>query len=1543
MGNLHFTSLKSEEKQNDLLLEFNWLKESGEFINNNRVLYNYKVINSNGDSKIYRFFPGIRNYVNDIEDIVPNLETCTDNTDKSCFIDKTFVENELKYFPSLNGLITANIVNDNSISISIKNIINTLDLENKLSANYFCPNILFYSCANISDNFIFVEREMWESTIRTELDENLCGNNQIDIVIKRWFEFQSIIAILQLQSMGVFHGDIKTDNILTNHLLIIKLTDISPWKPIFIDRTDLRFWTNFFERYNNNINITACNMPPERFKTKDDVYFFLKSIEPSEFQNCLKSMDIFSLGCILKEINDGYCPFTINEILKMSEERSTTENWRDILTCSDWRERPNILDLFLLLSNVERHSFGNIYLYSLLCGLSHEAKFDKSFFTFFYPLSIILQSDMFNDIRIQLIILNMAFPTLLELFVIENIELDTCDVFNWSCHNYISLYSSILSTVKIKYRDGWNDEKLKKIFQSVFDFDLKRDLIFYIIISNLDKDNSFDKYSFDNHDIEESHLNIKGLFSFFQLLLNHWEADNSDRTNEKNTHEMNILFTKIIFENSYYFDDKFDVELNKRCFFEFIFRSYSHNNMSQPLILFASIMLNCIEKMNDCHNGDNEFIDNEILNSINLMSINTLRLLLDLLPYEHKDLLLSYKIFPFFFQFLGLDIFTDENYDYQLKRLNEKSVATESNDMIVVVEIFNLIKDYFNLGDEFIKNSDSYNSVIQSFVLNNIENWIRYYISSCHYEVVVILLRIFRKMICLVIKSKNNEYKLCDWVLEILISNDSTAKLILLEEDNNGSSLLFEIILFHTAGKKDILISEILPHLLNQLNDSDHNVRSGYCRLVTSLLLEKLDTLILPYGEFCLEKSLSDQDLKVKYTAIQCINTIIEKLYKCISSNIYNHSYEVIIVDLVELVTNNINDINQIKIYHPLANEFGRLIYNLIDISIIMKNWLIVYSLLNTYFRADKITTKNLLKLKKLNFNINLNKFDVIVYFFSRFAKIQKQMSTEKCDNYNNLSYGTNILPLVKYSMLSSYLNANQQLLCFPAKLNVFNYKISRHLSLIQLESKFRLRKQIINEKYLLPKKQISRSTFFPLNLITEADIRKPIIKGNYLGSIYCHQNSINREGCHIYQDILYYNGDVYSWSLNDSINSEIYLHKLNAEVNNRYHCWNLITNSDDNHIFKFKDNSSITSMCSLHNDLTIITGNNNGILTKIKLNSCGYNSIVCKEHHYNHEKKLFNFENSIREPSVALIGKLTFNSKQMIISIYSNGDIYIFDPNYISVDFFFSVPPFLGTVIDYCIDSNLTNTNWLCLLTDLNVIVTFNLAYLKEARTWEIQSKSDITKIRTLNQNNESTKIVLYLQENFYFAIFDWNNGKIEHDSCMFSVKEIKSNLFVYSPRLYKTGLLHQLISRSNNDGCYCTLCECQRIRTFRNCILQYSYITTRFRRYSDSYHLMGPITSSIVENCQTRDFSSHNLYIFNDSMGNIHQKNLVIERDGCNFSDPPICILENRDKKNNIEKHSYSKIHKDVLTSINMYSFNDDNFGIFTSSRDGIISYWN
>lgn len=109
---------------------------------------------------------------------------------------------------------------------------------------------------------------------------------------KIWIAFQILFAVKELHTqIKVCHGDIKMENILLNSNGSVYLSDISPFKPAYIQNDDISTYTYFFG--SNDDAEKACYLAPER----------LLEIGVSEQTKGLSSaMDVFSLGALFVEL-----------------------------------------------------------------------------------------------------------------------------------------------------------------------------------------------------------------------------------------------------------------------------------------------------------------------------------------------------------------------------------------------------------------------------------------------------------------------------------------------------------------------------------------------------------------------------------------------------------------------------------------------------------------------------------------------------------------------------------------------------------------------------------------------------------------------------------------------------------------------------------------------------------------------------------------------------------------------------------------------------------------------------------------------------------------------------------------------------------------------------------------------------------------------------------------------------------------------------------------------------------------------------------------
>lgn len=1575
MGNLPFFPLEIEEDINNLFLEFNWLEEKGELIKESRISIDFKVNEEDNCCYLYRFFGGVNTHLR--YDSNKEFDKTTEKPDQyglsvendGFLLNKALLQNSLRYSPSLNGVS----LEKNNEPI-INKIVSVINMGNKVKKDIY-PNLILYEHIDISGNYLYVKRAMLESTIKDKLYE-LSEIISLNHVLKRWLEFQSIISVSQLHSLGLFHGDIKTENMLLDHLYTVKLTDISPWKPVFIDSSDLRFWTVFFENQNCNSrnNVLRCNLSPERFLSENDVKENdLKMNEP-EFKSMLFSMDIFSLGCILNEIENDEIIFTINDTLKMlkckkyySELSNNCVDWiKENFLDFDWEKRPEAFKMLLKLFNMNRKfnmNSLNIYLFGNIEKSNFH--FCKSFPLFFYPLSVIMQNKIFNDIQIQIIILNFVLPVFLELYIIKDIYTDNKLVKDHFGESYTNEFEDIFSKIEIEYVDGWNLDKLKCTFQNKFENDLMKDLILSVLLSNLDC-RIFDEGMSLEAINTTSHLNIKGFFSIFQLLLNNWD-------NEKNKLGTDFNFSHLI--NNIIMDcnqiqlniDDFDNMENRKSFFELKkSKEFFVEDLNSSSMLYLHYISNSLRQFTHIYgkeftNTTDDFTKFEIYNSIYILSINTINILLETLSEECKEEIAVKEILPTILQYLTIYEYSNaKNSKLDQFRMSLNFVRYESyeanfdvpnhhqkyhKEPIVTFEIFNFINNnimkYITIENEILVDNET-NRIIYDLIILNIDKWIYLNVALKNTLVVKILISIAHKVLRLILKHEQNTFRLNAWITEILKSSNSILKKSIVKKNEKDKSILEETLEhFLSVNKTEAFISEILPYLIDQLNDKDIDVRCEFCELIVKIM-EKMEIIfILPYGKFCIEKCLSDKELKLKHVATKSINIIFNRIVSSEIKKLSVNESEIIVHELIESIINNLNT-KLIISYYPLCKEFESLLRNIFNYSKKYNNWLVLLLLFNKFFNIKK---------KDINIlfdSFEINKFfdhEFLIYYLNKLGKDQTNYASKKQEKkHTNLNVSR--IQTFIYTKLVSY-----SIPCVMKQLNLCeNFdEIIFISSMIQKESKFRIRKKSISQ--ILNCLTIHKKNTYHSS---EPDFKKslPLIKGNYLGSIYSHRKLVQKNnnialgaGFNIYQKLLYINEDIYSCSTNSSTNAEIYLHKLN--VYDQFHYWNLITDQSNNYIYKFNDNSYITGMTSLSSEFSVITGNNVGVLSKIHIDA---SFITIKEHHYYDDNLLFKQNNGLtsRSPMITLIGKIMINFREMIVSVYCNGDIYIIDSENLSTEICFTVPPFLGSVIDYYTDEN-ANNNLIFFATDGNIIIIINLLYSKAPKIWKINhDELKITNV-TSSYINHSSNIMLVFNKKNIFAHFDWTSGKVyPNKEIIFQTNEIiESLIHIHNPSLSSPKLIHPVNSESLQT-CNCLYCQTQRVRIFGNYLNQYLALDKYKGNLTNkeclvNQNVIGPF-NAIFEDDIDSSYDMHKYYIFNDGFGNVYQQNFFVAEINCQINSLN-CIISKYSTENsplginNIKSYG----HKDALTSLNIYSFGNNEIGLLTSSRDGIISYWN
>ena len=139
---------------------------------------------------------------------------------------------------------------------------------------------------------------------------------------KKWICFQLLQGLEQIHSQNRCHGDIKPNNILLTSKLSVFLSDISVYKPAYIQIENLSNNQNYFysSEYDN-----SCYLAPERFINNTNCY---KEID----KNWLTpEMDIFSLGVVMSEIFlEKFSIFTPSDIINSKNKNNLKNKLEEI-------------------------------------------------------------------------------------------------------------------------------------------------------------------------------------------------------------------------------------------------------------------------------------------------------------------------------------------------------------------------------------------------------------------------------------------------------------------------------------------------------------------------------------------------------------------------------------------------------------------------------------------------------------------------------------------------------------------------------------------------------------------------------------------------------------------------------------------------------------------------------------------------------------------------------------------------------------------------------------------------------------------------------------------------------------------------------------------------------------------------------------------------------------------------------------------------------------------------------------------------------------
>ncbi|KAF2164983.1 hypothetical protein M409DRAFT_24884 [Zasmidium cellare ATCC 36951] len=198
-----------------------------------------------------------------------------------------------------NGVVVAKVAMKANASVSFKQYAKALRQERQNLRDI--PNVLPYSRIRETSTLGVLVRQF----VHSSLYDRISIRPFLEDIEKKWIAFQLLCAVRDCHARGVFHGDIKSEDVVVTSWGWIYLTDFaSSFKPVYLPEDNP---ADFSFYYDTSARRT-CYLAPERFLAAGE--------QPSEGNVVQWNMDIFSLGCVLAELFTEVPTFTLSQLFR---------------------------------------------------------------------------------------------------------------------------------------------------------------------------------------------------------------------------------------------------------------------------------------------------------------------------------------------------------------------------------------------------------------------------------------------------------------------------------------------------------------------------------------------------------------------------------------------------------------------------------------------------------------------------------------------------------------------------------------------------------------------------------------------------------------------------------------------------------------------------------------------------------------------------------------------------------------------------------------------------------------------------------------------------------------------------------------------------------------------------------------------------------------------------------------------------------------------------------------------------------------------------
>jgi phosphoinositide-3-kinase regulatory subunit 4 len=198
-----------------------------------------------------------------------------------------------------DGLVVARMVMKPYAHLNLDVYVKRLQYERRLLADV--PNALAYH--RILETAIggYLVRQY----IHSSLYDRLSTRPFLEEIEKKWLAYQLLCAVRDCHARNIYHGDIKTENVLVTSWNWLYLTDFSSaYKPAYLPEDNPADFSFYFDMSGRR----TCYLAPERFLPPGE--------QPEGEQTITWAMDIFSVGCVIAELFLEAPIFSLSQLFK---------------------------------------------------------------------------------------------------------------------------------------------------------------------------------------------------------------------------------------------------------------------------------------------------------------------------------------------------------------------------------------------------------------------------------------------------------------------------------------------------------------------------------------------------------------------------------------------------------------------------------------------------------------------------------------------------------------------------------------------------------------------------------------------------------------------------------------------------------------------------------------------------------------------------------------------------------------------------------------------------------------------------------------------------------------------------------------------------------------------------------------------------------------------------------------------------------------------------------------------------------------------------